>query len=325
MEVLYTKYLTEAQNEQINLLWNEAYPIKLKNRFPLLLVDATDHDHYLIEDKGLVIAWAVAFEKEGEVRFSIIVRTEYSGNGLGALLLKHIKKDRGVFYGWVIDHSNDDLSSGEKYQTPLPFYEKQGFEVLPSERIDSEMINAVKIRSKVDVFAETERLILREILPTDVEGMFELDSDPEVHRYLGNNPVNSKEQIAEVIRFVRQQYLNNGIGRWAIIDKYTEDFWGWAGLKLVTDPVNNQVNYIDLGYRIIRKYWGRGIATEAATASLKYAFETMKVPQVIAIADVDNIGSNKIIKKLGFVFEESFNYDGAIHNWYRLKNPNIFS
>ena len=71
------------------------------------------------------------------------------------------------------------------------------------------------------IFAETDRLILREILPTDIDGMYELDSDPEVHRYLGNQPVTNKDQVVEVINFIRQQYIDNGIGRWAIIDKKT--------------------------------------------------------------------------------------------------------
>lgn len=98
---------------------------------------------------------------------------------------------------------------------------------------------------EVKIFAETERLILREILPSDVEGMFELDSDPEVHKYLGNQPVIEREQIADVINFIRQQYIDNGIGRWAIIDK-KQLFYCWAGLKFVTDLTNNHQNYFDL-------------------------------------------------------------------------------
>lgn len=76
------------------------------------------------------------------------------------------------------------------------------------------------------IFAETERLILREILPTDIDGMLALDSDPEVHKYLGNKPISSRNQAAAIIEFIRQQYVDNGIGRWAIIDKKTNDFVG---------------------------------------------------------------------------------------------------
>lgn len=168
------------------------------------------------------------------------------------------------------------------------------------------------------IFSETERLILREILPSDIDGMFELDSDPEVHKYLGNKPVTAREQISDVINFISQQYIENGIGRWAIIDKKTNDFIGWTGLKFVTELTNNHKNYYDLGYRLIKKYWGQGIATETAIASLKYAFEQLKANEVYAIADCENNGSNKILRKVGLNFIERFDFDGIEHNWYRI-------
>lgn len=147
------------------------------------------------------------------------------------------------------------------------------------------------------IFVESERLILREILPTDIDGLYRLDSDPEVHRYLGNKPVTDKDQIVEIveiINFIRQQYIDNGIGRWAIIDKKTKNFIGWTGLKFVTELTNNHKNYYDLGYRLIKEYWGQGIATE-------------------------NEGSNKILKKVGLEFIEKFDLDGIEHNWYKIE------
>lgn len=168
---------------------------------------------------------------------------------------------------------------------------------------------------------QTERFILREILETDVDGLFELDSDSEVHRYLGGNPVKDKAQIVEVIKFIRQQYIDNGIGRWAIIDKKTNEFLGWTGLKFVTEePVNNHINYYDIGYRIIRKHWKKGIATETAIACLDYAFNVLNVNEVYASADCDNEGSNKILQRIGLKFIETFYYEDNIKcNWYKLE------
>ena len=77
------------------------------------------------------------------------------------------------------------------------------------------------------IFAETERLILREIAESDEEGLFRLDSNPEVHRYLGNNPVKEKSQIREVIKFIRQQYTDFGIGTWAVIEKESGNWLVW--------------------------------------------------------------------------------------------------
>jgi len=56
------------------------------------------------------------------------------------------------------------------------------------------------------VVVETKRFLLREFELSDVDGLFELDSDPEVHKFLGNNPVKDKQQIVDVINFIRQQY-----------------------------------------------------------------------------------------------------------------------
>lgn len=171
------------------------------------------------------------------------------------------------------------------------------------------------------VFAQTERLILREILPTDVDGLFELDSDPEVHRYLGNNPVTNKAQIVDVIAFIRQQYVDHGIGRWAVVDKSTGEFMGWAGLKFVTEPTNNRQNFHDLGYRLIRKYWGKGIATECARASLAYGFEQLGLTQIFAAAHVENLASNRILSKVGFQCAGTFLYDEDECNWYEIEKP----
>jgi RimJ/RimL family protein N-acetyltransferase len=168
----------------------------------------------------------------------------------------------------------------------------------------------------VKVFAETERLILREILSSDIDGMFELDSDPEVHKYLGNKPIINKEQTAAIIDSVRQQYVDNGIGRFAIIDKKTNAFIGWTGLKLEMKLTNNHQNYYDLGYRLIRKYWGKGYATESAVASLDFAFNKLKLEKVYAAASVENVGSNKILRKIGMNFIETFFYENIRCNWY---------
>ncbi len=169
------------------------------------------------------------------------------------------------------------------------------------------------------LFAETERLILRELVATDAEGLFAVDSDPEVHTYLGNNPVKSIGQIKDVIQFIRNQYIENGIGRWAIIEKTTNTFIGWAGLKLVKEPTNNHCNYYDLGYRLNKNFWGKGFATEAAKAAVDYGIHQLNLKDIYAIADVNNIASKNVLQKAGLKFIETFNLEGTPHNWFHLQ------
>lgn len=147
MEIIKTKDLTVIQFQQINQLWNEEYPLKLKDRFGMLLDGIENYSHYLIEDDDKnILAWAVEFEKDNETRFSIIVNKKQQGRGLGNLLINRLKVDLDEFYGWVIDHNDDKKENGENYQSPLSFYIKHDFEVLENIRIDTDMLKAVKIR-----------------------------------------------------------------------------------------------------------------------------------------------------------------------------------
>ena len=165
---------------------------------------------------------------------------------------------------------------------------------------------------------ETERLILRKLTEDDVEGMFELDSDPDVHRFLGNNPLKSVEQSLEAIKLIQEQYITNKIGRWAVIEKVSGDFMGWSGLKLNTHIVNNHQNFHDIGYRFIKRFWGKGYATESALPWLNYGFNTLNIEVIYGLADIANAGSNNVLTKLGLEFIEEFDYDGIRHNWYKL-------
>ncbi|WCT13136.1 GNAT family N-acetyltransferase [Mucilaginibacter jinjuensis] len=167
----------------------------------------------------------------------------------------------------------------------------------------------------MQIFIETDRLIIRELLPSDDAGIFELDSDPEVHEYLGRSPIKNIEEARDVIAFIREQYITNGIGRWAMVEKTSGNFIGWTGLKLIRDTVNNHTHFYDLGYRLIKKYWGKGYATESAIACRDYGFNELNQPVLYAITDVGNVGSRKVLEKAGFTCLETFDYDGVPHFW----------
>lgn len=165
---------------------------------------------------------------------------------------------------------------------------------------------------------ETERLILRELLPTDAEGMFELDSDKEVHKYLGNNPTQTIEQASDVIALVRKQYEENGIGRWAVIEKASGNFVGWSGLKYIREYENNQINFYDVGYRLIPKYWGKGYATESARAAIAYGFKRFQMNEIIGSANVANVRSRRALEKCGLKYVEQFMWKDILCDWLKI-------
>jgi ribosomal-protein-alanine N-acetyltransferase len=174
----------------------------------------------------------------------------------------------------------------------------------------------------MNLILETDRLILREFQLSDAEAFFAMDSNPNVHKYLWNKPVQKIEEINEIIDSVRKQYVDNGIGRFAMISKETNEFVGWAGLKFNTEMVNNKVNFYDIGYRLDEKFWGKGYASEATIVWLKYAFEIMNIKTMEAAAHSDNLASNRILQKIGMQMTETYLEDGISWNWYTLENKN---
>ena len=168
------------------------------------------------------------------------------------------------------------------------------------------------------IHVETDRLILRDIEEYDAAGIFKLDSDPDVHEYLGKKPIQRIEAAVEAIAYIRKQYQQNGIGRWAIMDKETEDFIGWTGLKY-EQSLRKEFSYYDLGYRLRKEYWGKGIATETAMASLQYGFERLNLKEIGAAAAVEHLASNKILSNIGMQQIETFDFEGEAHNWYLIK------
>lgn len=166
---------------------------------------------------------------------------------------------------------------------------------------------------------QTQRFILRPFQESDCDGLFALDSDPEVVRYLGNNPMTSLTEASTMIQYILKQYADFGIGRWVIADKSSGAFIGWAGLKFVTEITNDRSHFHDIGYRLLRQHWGKGIATECALASLKFGFETMQLEAIHAGAHQENAASNHILQKIGLRFIAPFEYDGAPQNWYSIR------
>ncbi|MCH9660383.1 MAG: GNAT family N-acetyltransferase [Bacteroidetes bacterium] len=166
---------------------------------------------------------------------------------------------------------------------------------------------------------ETERLIIREILTEDAEGMFELDSNPNVHLYLGNKPVTTLEQSLTMVAEIRQQYIDNGICRWAVVEKESGKFVGWTGFRLNSDIImNGMENVFDLGYRFVESAWGKGYASETAFACMDYAFKHLSYDPIYGAADIKNIASNKILQKVGMRFTNEFDFDGEPHNFYSI-------
>ena len=151
--------------------------------------------------------------------------------------------------------------------------------------------------------ATTARLELRLFSQADAEGFYLLNSDPQVLKYTGDKPFVDITEAADFIR-VYQQYNLYGFGRWSLFLTATQEYIGFCGLS-------RQGTEVDLGFRIARRYWRQGYATEAAEAAIILAQKRFGLSRLIGRAKTDNLASIVTLEKLGFIASlNSSNRDG---------------
>lgn len=164
---------------------------------------------------------------------------------------------------------------------------------------------------------ETQSLILRDLQLSDADDLFEMDADPEVQRYLEKQDLRSAEDLKPIMAMIQKQYRDNGIGRWAIEHKESGECLGWAGLKLHPE-LNGLKQVYELGYRLKRKHWGKGYATEASEAALRYGFSVLNQNVLYALTHPENLASKAVLFKLGFRSGGLTEVDGETCDWFEL-------
>ena len=167
---------------------------------------------------------------------------------------------------------------------------------------------------KSDIYIlETKRTKIRPLTPEDAEHFHMLNQDPEVLRYTGDDPF---KNVDAARAFLKQydQYEKYGLGRMAVIDKKTQDFLGWCGLKY-----SPETREYDIGYRFYRKYWNMGYATETSRAFIDYGLNTLKLDEIVGRAMTDNAASIRVLQKTGMVFLKAFDFEGHHGVIYTIK------
>jgi [ribosomal protein S5]-alanine N-acetyltransferase len=164
------------------------------------------------------------------------------------------------------------------------------------------------------IHLETPRLLLRQFLPGDAPHFFDLNNDPAVIQYTGDQPFSSIEAARELI-INYDQYSKYQSGRLTVVIKDTNDIAGWCGLKY--DPDTDQT---DIGYRLKKAYWNKGIATEAALRCLQYGFEQLHLPVIIGRAMKENAASIRVFEKIGMEFWKETILDEQAAVYYRITN-----
>jgi RimJ/RimL family protein N-acetyltransferase len=161
--------------------------------------------------------------------------------------------------------------------------------------------------------AQTERLILREFGDVDARELQALNNDSAVMRYTGDEPF---KDYFDALAFVQayDEYASNGFGRWAVMVRDTGEFAGFCGLS------RKQGKDVDLEFRFHRRFWDRGIATEAAVAALKIGFENYRLPEITGRALRENLASISVLQKLGMTFRKIAEEDNLVWLVYAIRD-----
>ncbi|MBG0824131.1 GNAT family N-acetyltransferase [Planomonospora sp. ID91781] len=160
----------------------------------------------------------------------------------------------------------------------------------------------------MDVFLETERLVLRPFTDADADHLFALDDDPEVMRFInGGRPADHETIRTRVLPRLLRDYPCFGTrGYWAGEEKATGTFLGWFEFRPLDD---HSPAVVELGYRLNRAAWGRGYATEGSRALVGKGFTDLGVERVVANTMAVNTRSRRVMEKVGLSFLRNFTED----------------
>ena len=162
---------------------------------------------------------------------------------------------------------------------------------------------------------ETERLRLRQWRPEDVTELERIYSDSEVYRFLGG-PFDRERTEQQALRF-DLHWQEHGFGIWVAEDKETRRMIGRVGL-MRHDEWTEGPDKVEVGWTLSRAWWGRGLATEGALASIQYGFDELLLPRIISFTLPHNFASRRVMEKCGLTYRGTTPWRGLEHVWYAI-------
>lgn len=160
---------------------------------------------------------------------------------------------------------------------------------------------------------ETSRLRLRYFTPDDLDELASITADPEVVRYIGEGLPLTREETWRNLRGIIDTFARRGYGRWALVEKAGGALLGYCGLTQLPESPG-----VELVYLLARRAWGRGIATEASLACLRYGFEELGLERIYALTMPDNLRSRRVLERVGMKFLREDRYYGYACVCYAL-------
>jgi RimJ/RimL family protein N-acetyltransferase len=176
------------------------------------------------------------------------------------------------------------------------------------------MTEVVQCRKLLIMWIETDRLILRKFQREDLQALAPILADPKVMNFSPTG-VNSVEQVQERIEGFIACYKEFGFGKWAVVLRESGQLLGYCGIAV--DQIDGK-DEKELGYRLDSRYWGQGLATEAASAAIKCGFERFNLPYVLGIAERENVASVRVLEKVGMQYQKTTIFHEVEMDLYRI-------
>jgi RimJ/RimL family protein N-acetyltransferase len=158
------------------------------------------------------------------------------------------------------------------------------------------------------IFLETQRLLLRRFTNGDIDNLVNLDADPDVMRFISGGKPTPRAVIEEETLPAFLGYYSRfaGYGFWAVVEKSTGQFLGWFHFR---PPHGGPLDEAELGYRLHKRAWGKGYATEGAVALMRKGFTEHDVKRVVAFTMVVHTASRRVMEKAGLRLVRTFHQE----------------
>ena len=151
----------------------------------------------------------------------------------------------------------------------------------------------------------TPRLRLRPFTPADATPLHSILNQPNIMQFFPTNTPPDMDRTQAIIERQLAQWADYGLGWWAVTRSGQSELIGWNGLQYLPDT-----DEVEIGYLLSQRFWGQGLATEGARASLQFGFETLGLQQIIGLTHPDSIASQNVLKKCGMRYIEQREYFG---------------
>jgi RimJ/RimL family protein N-acetyltransferase len=167
------------------------------------------------------------------------------------------------------------------------------------EQAEETLAHLQKMKPSISTL-QTESLSLRPLEPADAEVLHRIYQTEGVLRYFPGTASPSLEKVQRFIAIQQAHWEKYGYGNWGVLPHGEAQIVGWAGLQYLPE-----LDETEVGFLLDRPFWGKGYATQAAQASIQFAFENINLDHIIALVHPENLASRRVIEKCGLTYQET--------------------